>query len=67
MSKPNLELTPQQRMAQVAALLARGALRLKRSTIIEQSNPSEELPESAQGGLESGANPRLSESRRFGF
>lgn len=67
MSTPNQELTPQQRMAQIAALLARGALRLKRVTIIEQSNAPKELPESAQGGLESGANPRLSESRRFGF
>jgi hypothetical protein len=67
MSKPNQELTSQQRMAQVAALLAQGALRLKRATDIVQSSVPEELPESAQGGLESGANPRLSESRRFGF
>lgn len=67
MSTPNQELTPQQQMAQVAAVLAQAALRLKRATIIEQSNAPEELPESAQGGLESGANPRLSESRRFGF
>jgi hypothetical protein len=67
MSTPNQDLTPQQRLAQVAAILALGALRLKRATIIEQSNAPEELSESAQGGLESGANPRLSESRRFGF
>lgn len=67
MSTPNPELTAQQRMVQVAAILAQGALRLKLAALRDQASPPQEVPESAQDGLESGANPRLSGSRRFGF
>jgi hypothetical protein len=67
MSTPHSELTPQQRLAQVAAILAQGVLRLKLAALRDQTSPPEEVPESPQDGLESGANPRLSGSRRFGF
>jgi len=67
MTTHSCELTPEQRLAHVAAILATGALRLKQSTIRDQSSEFEEKPESPQEGLESGANPRLSGSRRSGF
>jgi hypothetical protein len=61
------ELTPQQRMAQVAAILARGVLRLKQDASRVPASPPEEVPEASKEDLESGANPRLSVSRRYGF
>jgi hypothetical protein len=67
MSTDHSELTPQQRMAQVAAILARGVLRLKQAALRAPSASDEEVPESPEEGLESGANPRLSGSRRYGF
>jgi len=67
MSNDHSELTPQQRMAQVAAILARGVLRLKQAALRVPSASDEEVPESPEEGLESGADPRLSGSRRYGF
>jgi hypothetical protein len=67
MSNDDSELTPQQRMAQVAAILARGVLRLKQAAMRVPSESDEEVPETPEEGLESGADPRLSGSRRYGF
>lgn len=66
MSPPPSELTPQQRMAQVAAILARGVLRLKQAALRVQTAAEEEVLETPEEGLESGADPRLSGSRRYG-
>ena len=67
MSTDHSELTPQQRMAQVAAILARGVLRLKQAALRVPSASDEEVSETPEEGLESGADPRLSGSRRYGF
>jgi hypothetical protein len=67
MSNDHSELTPQQRMAQVAAILARGVLRLKQAALRVPSASDEEVPETPEEDLESGADPRLSGSRRYGF
>ena len=67
MSNDDSELTPQQRMAQVAAILARGVLRLYQAAMRVPSESDEEVPETPEEGLESGADPRLSGSRRYGF
>jgi hypothetical protein len=67
MSNDHSELTPQQRMAQVAAILARGVLRLKKAALPVPSASAEEVPETTEEDLESGADPRLSGSRRYGF
>ena len=67
MSNDHSELTPQQRMAQVAAILARGVLRLKQAAWRVPSVSDEEVPETPEEGLESGADPRLTGSRRYGF
>jgi hypothetical protein len=67
MSNDDSEWTPQQRMAQVAAILARGVLRLKQAAMRVPSASDEEVPQTPEEGLESAAEPRLSGSRRFGF
>ena len=67
MSNDDPALTPQQRMAQVAAILARGVLRLKQAALRVPSATDEEVSETPEEGLESGADPRLSGSRRYGF
>lgn len=67
MNKPASEVTPEQQLAQVAAILARGVLRLKQTARRDENLPSKVVPESSQEALEVGENPRLSGSRRFGF
>ena len=67
MSDDDSEWTPQQRMAQVAAILARGVLRLNQAAMRVPSESDEEVPQTPEEGLESGADPRLSGSRRYGF
>lgn len=62
-----LELTPEQRMTQIAAILAQGALRLKQAAQRNQVSPSEEVRESSQDCLDPGADPRLSGSPCPGF
>jgi hypothetical protein len=56
-----LPLTPQQRLAQVAAIFARGVARLREST---DKSPPENLGESRQPDLEVVSESRLSVSRR---
>ena len=68
MQKPSTsELTPEQRMAQVAAILARGVLRCKQAARGCEPPPANEVLESSQDCLELGENPRLSVSQRHGF
>ncbi len=67
MTAPLLESTPEQRMTQIAAILAQGALRLKKDTQRIQVSPPEEVRESSQDCLDPGADPRLSGSPRLGF
>jgi hypothetical protein len=67
MSHDDSELTPQQRMAQVAAILARGVLRLKQAAWRVPTEPDQEVLKTQEEGLESGADPRLIGSRRYGF
>jgi hypothetical protein len=65
MSAPPSELTPQQRLIQVAALLARGVVRLKQSRT-RYADPAERVVESAEESLEVAADSRLSGTRRDG-
>lgn len=60
------ELTADQRLKQVAAILARGVRRYHRRLRRSESRPEKEVPESSPAGLEVPANPRLSVSRRIG-
>jgi hypothetical protein len=61
------ELTPDDRMAKVAAILARGVLRIKQTARAIAATPPEEVLESSDSGLESDGDPRLTGSRRSGF
>ena len=61
-----LELTAEQRLAQIAAILARGAVRYHQRLRRSESRPEKELPNSSPDRLEVPGNPRLSVSRRFG-
>ena len=60
------ELTVDQRLKQVAAILARGVRRYHRRLRRSESRPEKEAPESSPAGLEVPGNPRLSVSRRIG-
>jgi hypothetical protein len=63
---PTSDLTPEQRLTQVAIILARGVLRYKRSSCVI-SPPEKEVAESSPTGLEVPQNLRLSGSRRIGI
>lgn len=53
MSKPpHVELTPDQRFKQVAAILAKSVVRHQRSVRRSESRPDDKSPESSSGGLE---------------
>jgi hypothetical protein len=60
------ELTAEQRLKRVAAILARGVRRYHRRLRRSESRPEKEVPKSSPAGLEVPGNPRLSESRRIG-
>ena len=60
------ELTPDQRLHQLAAILARGVQRYHRRLRRSESHPEKEVPESGTNGLEVHGDPRLSVSRRIG-
>jgi hypothetical protein len=60
------ELTAEQRLKQVAAILARGVCRYHRRLRRSESRPEKEVPESSPAGLEVPGHPRLSVSRRIG-
>ncbi len=60
------ELTAEQRLKQVAAILARGVRRYRNRLRRSGSRPEKEVPESSPAGLEVPGNPRLSVSRCFG-
>jgi hypothetical protein len=62
----NSELTAEQRLTQLAAILARGVQRYHRRLRRSESRPEKEVPEFSPAGLEVPSNPRLSGSRRFG-
>jgi len=59
---PVPEHTPQESMAKVAAILARGVLRMKQTTRAIAATPPEEVLESPDCGLESDGDLRLSGS-----
>jgi hypothetical protein len=67
MSHDDSELTPQQRMAQVAAIPARGVPRVKQVALRVPSASDQEGLKTPEEGLESGADPGLTGSRRYGF
>ncbi|GAB6185754.1 hypothetical protein JCM17478_12560 [Thermopirellula anaerolimosa] len=60
------DLTAEQRLKQLAAILARGVRRYHSRLRRSQSRPEKEVPESSPAGLEVPGKPRLSVSRRFG-
>lgn len=60
------EMTADQRLKQVAAILARGVRRCHRRLRRSESRPEKEVSESSPAGLEVPGNPRLSVSRRIG-
>lgn len=60
------ELTADQRLRQLAAILVRGVRRYHRCLRRSESRPEKEVPESSPAGLEVPGNPRLSVSRRIG-
>jgi hypothetical protein len=60
------ELTADQRLKQLAAILSRGVRRYQRLLRRSESPPEKEVPESSPAGLEFPGNPRLSVSRRIG-
>jgi len=60
------DLTPDQRLTQMAIILARGVLRHKRLARLCESPPEKEIARFSPGGLEVPGNPRLSVSRRIG-
>jgi hypothetical protein len=62
MTTPSLETTPEQRMTEIAAILAQGALRLKQDAQRNQASPPKEVRESSQDCLDPGADLRLSGS-----
>lgn len=65
MPEPPSELTPKERLVQVAAILSRGVVRLKQSRS-RSAEPAEEVVESAEETLEGAADSRLSGTRRDG-
>ncbi|GIW56604.1 MAG: hypothetical protein KatS3mg082_3008 [Nitrospiraceae bacterium] len=60
------ELTADQRLKQVAAILSRGVRRYHHRLRRSQPRPEKDVPESSPAGLEVPGNPRLSVSRRIG-
>ncbi len=60
------ELTPDERLKQVAAIFARGVRRYRRRLRRSESCPEKEVQKSSANGLEVGDDPRLSVSRRIG-
>lgn len=60
------ELTPDQRLQQLAAILARGARRYCNRLRRSESRSEKEAPDSSQKGLEVLGDLRLSGSRRSG-
>lgn len=60
------ELTADQRLKQLAAILARGVRRYHNRLRRSKSRPEKEVPEFSPAGLEGPGNPRLSVSRRIG-
>ena len=63
---PLVELTPDQRFKQVAAILAKGVVRRQRRVRRGESRPEEKSPEFSPGGLEVPGKTRLSVSRCIG-
>jgi hypothetical protein len=61
------ELTPEQQLAQIAAIFARGVVRYAQTVRRNSSVFPQEVSESAQAGLEVGEKSRLSGSRRHGI
>ncbi len=61
------ELTADQRLKQLAAILARGVRRLKQAAWRVPTASDKEGRKTPEEGLESGADPRLTGSRRCGF
>lgn len=66
MPKPLPELTPEERLQQVAAILAQGVIRHQRLARRSECPPEKDFSESSPGGLEVSGDPRLSVSRRIG-
>ncbi|GIW81343.1 MAG: hypothetical protein KatS3mg105_3502 [Gemmatales bacterium] len=66
MLKIPTDMTPEQRLKRLAAILARGVRRYHRRLRRSESRPEKEVSESSPAGLEVPGNPRLSVSRRFG-
>ena len=66
MDLPISELSADQRLTQLAAILARGVQRYHRRLRRSESRPEKEVPESLPAGLEVSGNPRLSGSRCIG-
>ncbi len=60
------ELTPDERLKQIAAILARGVRRYHLQLRRSESCTEKEVPRSSANGLEVGDDPRLSVSRRIG-
>jgi hypothetical protein len=59
-------LTAEQRLTQIAAILARGVRRYQQLLQRSESRPGKEVPKSSSNCLEVIPNPRLSVSRRTG-
>lgn len=60
------ELSADQRLEQLAAILARGVQRYYRRLRRSESRPEKEVQEISPAGLEVHGDPRLSVSRRIG-
>ena len=63
---PLVELTPEQRFNQIAAILAKGVVRCKRHLRAAACAPEQVSSESSPGGLEVPGKTRLSVSRCIG-
>lgn len=63
MSQSISELSPQQQLNEIAAILARGVLRLKQAKLRIPAMDDKEVLKTPEEDLESGADPRLSGSR----
>jgi len=64
---PPSELTPEQQLAQIASILARGVALKRKSARGNEPAAPKEVPQSAQSDLEVDNKPRLSGSRRLGI
>jgi hypothetical protein len=61
------ELTPEQQLAQIAAIFARGVVRHTRNRRLNESCPLRESSKSSEESLEVCEKPRLSVSQRPGI